>query len=166
MLELSSVLEGVAAAFAIVGGIYGTYEVVRRKVAAIPFIKSLSMFAGTNETRDCLLKLRGRTAYFDTVLDFCVWNELSTRIITETKYGKLLDQEASQLNGQRLPLYVVTAHGNLDSFASLVVRMKDSQRLKFSHGGTGVTQILLKGRFETEIRAYSGPSVEITLREV
>jgi len=166
MSDLSNLLNLVVAAFGIVAGIYGAYKVISGGFASHPNTKPLDVFAGTNELRDRLLRLKGRTVNFDTVLDFSIGDELSSRIAEETEYRKLLGRDAKNLNGKRLPLYVVTEHGALDSFASLVVEMKDGGRLKFSHGGTGVIQIPLKGRFDIEVRAYSGESAEITLREV
>jgi hypothetical protein len=160
------ILECVAAGFAIISGLYGAYAVFRRATASRPYTKPLRMFSGTNELRDNLLKLRGRTVDFDTALDFSVGDHVSSRIADETEYTNLLGNDASLLNGQRLPLYVLKDQKHLVSFASLVVDIKQERRLKFSHGGAGINQILLKGRFEVEVRAYSGPSVEITLREV
>lgn len=159
-------IELVAAAFAIVGGFYGAYVWLSRAIRSRPFKKPLDIFAGTDELKDALLKLNGKTVNFDTVIDFSIGGVISSRIAEETEYGELLSKDASFLNGRRLPLYVLTAQNSLDSFASLVVEMKQARRLKFSHGGTGITQVLLKGRFDVEVRAYSGPSVEITLREV
>jgi hypothetical protein len=159
-------LSTAAATFAVLGGIYGAYRVVRRAIASRPYRKPLPMFAGTNELRDALCKLRGRTVNFDTAIDFSVATTLSSRIAGEAGYGEILGSDATQLNGKSLPLYVVSDYGTLDSFARLVVCVKDGNRLKYSHGGTGITQVLLIGRFAVEVRAYSGPSVEITLREV
>lgn len=161
-----NVLEAVAAAFAIIGGAYGAYDVARRKIRSRPYTEPMYLFAGTNELRDRLVKLRGRAVTFDTLLDFSVWNQLSNRIVGETEYNELLGGDASELNGKRLPIYITTKYKTLDSFASLIVALKDKCKLKFSYGGTGVIQVLLKGRFEVEVRAYAGPSVEITLREV
>ena len=158
-------IEQLAAGFAIVGGIYGAYALFSRMLTSRPYKKPLDVFAGNNELRDSLLKLRGKTINFDTVLDFSVGDQLSSRIVEETEYGDIFGKGASSLNGKRLPLYILTEHQTLDSFASVVVVMKQGRRLRFSHGGTGVTQVLLKGRFDVEVRAYSGPSIEITLRE-
>lgn len=164
--ELWTVAGGLAAIIAIVAGLYGAYEFVCRRLAARPYRKSLSIFAGDDAVKNDLLKMRGRTVNFDTWLDFSIWNEFTHRIVSETEYGDLLDGTGSNLNKQPLPLYIQTEHGTLDSFARVIVNVRDSDRLKFSHGGTGVIQVLLKGRFEVEARWYSGPSVEITLREV
>ncbi|HEX3943740.1 MAG TPA: hypothetical protein VHW69_06610 [Rhizomicrobium sp.] len=157
--------EQVAAVFAVIGGMYGLYALLRRTISSRPDEKALYIFAGTNELRERLLKLRGRTINFDTALDFSIGDSLSSRIADETEYRYLLDHAALP-NGERLPLYVLTDHQQLDSFASLVVEPKQGRPMKFSHGGTGVIQVLLKGRFDVEVRGYSGPSVEITLREV
>jgi hypothetical protein len=164
LADLWSILDDVKTVFALVGagGLYGTYKFF----ASRPYRDPLYLFAGTNDLRDRLVRLKNRTVNFDSVLDFSIGGELSHIIAEQTEYRELLVSDPQSLNGRRLPLYIVTDHYTLDSFASLVVRMKESHRLKFSHGGTGVLQILLKGRFEIEVRAYSGPSVEITLREV
>ena len=153
--------EGIAAVLAILGGIYAAYKLIRER----PFTRPLQIFSGNDSTRDVLLELRGKTIRFDTVLDFSVWNGLTCRIASDTEYQKILSRPASELNNKTLPLYVVR-NDCLDSFASLIISMKDSRRLKFSHGGTGVTQVLLTGKLSVEVREYSGPSVEITLREV
>jgi hypothetical protein len=136
-----SLLEPVAAAFAIVGGTYGAYELVRRKIQYRPYTEPMCVFAGTNELRDRLIKLQGRTINFDTVLDFSVGGQLSSRIVGETEYKELLGGDARKLNGKRLPLYIVTEYQTLDSFASLIVDLKEKRRLKFSHGGTGIVQV-------------------------
>jgi hypothetical protein len=166
MSDFSQFVEDAAAAFAVVGGIYGAYRFARRLVISRPFKKSLPMFAGTNEVHNTLKELQGKTLDFDTVLDFSIGGEISQRISSESPYGGLLNGDASKLNGERLPLYTITDYGTLDSFTFLVVRLRDMGRLKFSHGGTGITQVLLRGRFAVEVRAYSGPSIEITLQEV
>lgn len=85
-MVLEVVLSGIAAAFAIVGGLYGAYALLQRRIATRPYKRSLSIFAGTNELRDNLLKLNGRTANFDTVLDFSIGDGFSNRIVTETEY--------------------------------------------------------------------------------
>jgi hypothetical protein len=158
--------EVVAAFFAIIGGIWGTFELVRRKIRSRPFTKPLSIFSDQNSLRDDLLKVQNRTVDFDTVLDFSVWNDFSNRIVAETEYGKILDRPASELNNRSLPLYTLREGGHLESFERLVISVKNSDRLKYSHGGTGIIQVLFKGTFAVEVRHYSGPSLELTLREI
>jgi len=163
LINNSSTLLGITAAIvAIVGGLFGFYKWLNSR----PLKKQLSIFSDTDSLKGNLLRLRGRTVNFDTLLDFSVCNEFSNRIATETEYEKILHRPASELNNKPLRLYGPQKGGHLDSFASLVVSVKDSERLKFSHGGTGVIYVLFKGKFEVEARSYAGPTIEFTLREI
>lgn len=163
LINSSSTLFGMAAAIVgVVGGFFGLYNWLHSR----PFKKRLSIFSDPTHLKGNLLKLRGQTVNFDTLLDFSVWNELSNRIATETEYKRILQRPASELNNKLLRLYAPKKEGNLDSFVNLVVSVKDSERLRFSHGGTGVIYVLFKGKFEVEVRTFSGPTIEFTLREV
>lgn len=163
LINSSVTLLGViASAFAVVAGLYALHDWLISR----PFKRRLSIFSDPTVLTETLLKLEGRTVNFDTLLDFSVWNELSHRIAATHEYQTILRRPASDINNTPLPLYALQEGGRLDSFARLIVSVKDGKRLKFSHGGTGVIYVLLKGRFEIEVRHYAGPSIEFTLREV
>jgi hypothetical protein len=161
-----TIAEGVAAIFAIIAGVSGAFRLFRHYRASRIFTTPLPIFSNVAKTRDALLSVKNRTLLFDTVLDFSVWNEQTFRIAGETEYRSMLSQPASELNNKSLPLYTEQEGGRLDCFVYLTISVKDANKLKFSHGGTGVIQVLLKGRFDIEVRHYSGPSIEFTLREV
>lgn len=163
LMASASTLSGIAGSIvAVIGGGYALYRWLKSQ----PFKKRLSIFSNPSSLENDLLKVRGRTLNFDTILDFSVWNELSHRIASETEYKEILCQPARDLNNKPLPLYAPQKGGGLDSFVRLVVSVKDSSRLKFSHGGTGIIYVLLKGKFDVEVRNYAGPIIEFTLREV
>ncbi|ENM3890218.1 hypothetical protein Q9F25_003433 [Vibrio cholerae] len=48
----------------------------------------------------------------------------------------------------------------------LRILVKDPRSLRFSYGGTGTMSLPLWGTFVIELRAYSGPTAEYTLREL
>lgn len=59
-----------------------------------------------------------------------------------------------------------TSIGRVSCYDSLRIKMKDPSRLRFSYGGTGTISLPLEGLFVVEVRYFSGPSVEYTLREI
>jgi hypothetical protein len=156
-----STISKIADIVVIMTGLIGLRNWLRSR----PFKKPLAIFTDSVFIKRSLLELQGRTVNFDTRLDFSVWNEFSSRVANETEYKDILNRPASELNNKPLNLYSVRDGDHLDSFVRLVVSVKDSQRLKFSYGGSGLIYVLLKGRFNIEVRGYAGPSAEFTLRE-
>ncbi len=108
----------------------------------------------------------GKTIEFDTYLDFSIWNEASHQIAIDASAANgPLPPEAANISGARMPLANARADGTVGYLDALVIEMIDPRRLKYDAGGTGIHRILFRGKFEIERRAYSGPSVECTLRE-
>lgn len=114
---------------------------------------------------DEIEKITGRTLNLNACLDFCIWDKFSMEIAEEKDFRNLL-VDAKKLNNVRIPIYKKTEHGKLDCFSYLIISVRDDNILKFSHGGTGVVQLFLFGKFRVESRMYSGPSTEYTLREI
>ena len=54
----------------------------------------------------------------------------------------------------------------LSCYDTLRIKMKDPSRLRLSYGGTGTMSLPLYGEFMIEVRYFSGPSTEYTLREL
>lgn len=77
LMASASTLSGIAGSIvAVIGGGYALYRWLKSQ----PFKKRLSIFSNPSFLENDLLKVRGRTLNFDTILDFSVWNELSHRI--------------------------------------------------------------------------------------
>ena len=51
-------------------------------------------------------------------------------------------------------------------YDSMRIKMRDPSRLRPSYGGTGTISLPLEGLFVIEVRYFSGPSAEYTLREI
>lgn len=163
LLNISStLLSGISSIFAVAAGLYALHN----WMMARSYKKRLLIFSNASEIKEDLLKLDGRTVNFSTLLDFSVWNEFTHLIATTTEYEELLHRPASEINNKPLPLYAISEDGHLDSFARLVISLNNSERLKFSYGGTGVVYVLLRGKFEIEVRHYADHFIEFTLREV
>lgn len=120
---------------------------------------------GENDFKKQIEQITCKVVNLEACLDFSIWNDFSSKLLQNIEFAGLLD-DAKKLNNVRIPIYKKTEYGKIDCFSYLVISVKDSNCLKFSRGGSGVIQLFLNGKFRVERRAYSGPSVEYTLREV
>lgn len=124
------------------------------------------IMSGNDDIQKTLSRFVGKTITINSALDFSTGTQISFDIASKTDMKEILSSPAPELNNIRIPIYKKREDGFLDSFVYLVVCVKDENILKFSHGGTGVNQISIEGKFKVEERHYSGPSIEFTLREV
>jgi hypothetical protein len=156
-------------AFAIIGGLYGFFTIVRNWTRKRSFKQAIHITClNAEESFKSLLARRGKTVSMDTALDFSVSVGESENIWRHLRLEELFDGESLK-NALRIPIVSkkLSVHSsNPVSLNSLRIVAKDPDRLRLSHGGTGVIMVPLKGTFEVGARYFSGPSTEITLREV
>jgi len=105
-----------------------------------------------------------KTVRLDTYLDFSIGTKLNVKM-SEAAAVLDLPSNDQEINGRRLPLLRQRPDGEFECLDTFIIHAKHPERLKFSAGGTGVCQVLLRGEFDVEMRAHSGPSVEYTLWE-
>jgi len=69
-------------------------------------------------------------------------------------------------NELKKEVWVEDTSGLVTCSDQLRILVKDPRSLRLSYGGTGTISLPLWGVFLVELRAYSGPSAEYTLREL
>ncbi len=148
--------------------LYGAYALISRLWRGRPYRKLISVLDPQRggEFKIFLSARTGKRVSFETYLDFSVGSDERHRMLTEGHFDLILPDDASELNGVAIPLPSIRSDGRITYLDTLTVEMQESRRLKWSAGGTGIRQILFRGTFEIETRAYSGPRVDYTLREV
>lgn len=163
------IVGGIASLFAIVGGSYSFFVIIKRWLRSQPFRKPIPITSlEAQKIFDALAARRGRVIRIDTVLDFSRIVGDSENIWRQFDLDQLFDGDSLR-NGVCIPIAskkLSSSPANPVPLNSLRIVVNDPDRLRVSHGGTGIIQVLLSGNFEVETRAFSGPSVEITLREV
>lgn len=147
----------------------------------IPFV-----YVEVNEFREFLSKNAGRKVEFNTQISFDAVLPESHLVHDVCSYDDFFDAVNNEPNkissigigimDFRKPFFSIKEEDYLDDrvksyeyiscLDTIRISMKDPGRLRFSYGGTGTISLPFTGLFTIEARAFSGPRVEYTLREL
>ena len=190
MFYLRKILKVVIAAGGIIGAILGSIQlydyfnkdrVVEYKKSYIPLV-----YTDVNEFRAFLeqninKKVRFETQFsFDDVLavnslvhETCNYTPLFEAIrnspdqISKTDIGLMeFKKDFLAIKEENYQSEEIRSYRYISCLDTIRIFMKEPERLRFSYGGTGTTSLPFTGLFVIEVRAFSGPRVEYTLREL
>jgi hypothetical protein len=156
-------------------------EVIEYRERYIPLA-----YEDSTRFQEFLLKNSGNTVKFNTTISFDLAIGINYLIHKVCEYDSIL--EAIRKDPNRiaktpigLPKFKDGFSGDVEvlrhdfdektasmvsCFNHLVIRVKEPNRLRLSYGGTGMVDLPLNGTFIVEVRHFSGPSIEFTLREI
>lgn len=144
------------------------------------------VYVEVNEFREFLSKNVGRKVEFNTQISFDAVFPESHLVHDVCSYDDFFDAVNNEPNkissigigimDFRKPFFSLKEEDYLDEqvksyeyiscLDTIRISMKDPERLRFSYGGTGTMSLPFTGLFTIEARAFSGPRVEYTLREL
>jgi hypothetical protein len=113
----------------------------------------------------------GKKVTFNTTISFDAATDVNQRIHDACNYEEIIDtiNESPELIEKTpigLPEFQNSDNTNITCSNQLKIKTKDPRALRFSHGGTGIIHLPLHGTFLIEVRQFSGPITEFTLREI
>ncbi len=121
---------------------------------------------GNNDFQSFLNKSSRKVVYLDLLLDFSIGTESNHQAWSSCAIDFIAACNVQNLDSSRIPIVSESEHGGFVARDAFVLVVKEPGRLAPSFGGTGLVQVFVHGYFEVEVRAYSGPSIEYTLREI
>lgn len=148
---------------------------------------------GAEEFRRFLNENEGNKVKFDTNISFLAMSALNKLIHERCNYDPFMDAvryKPEMVKSSRIGLvkfkkgfvdpqkhffyndeekrydFGLSSVRNISCYDSIRIVMKEPSRLRFSHGGPGITYLPFSGTFIVEVRYFSGPSIEYTLREI
>lgn len=187
---LQKILKKFLAFGALVGAVLGCIQLYEHisKDKPIDYSKPYIplVYVEVNEFREFLSKNAGKKVEFNTQISFDAVLPESHLIHDVCSYDAFFDAVNNEPNkissigigimDFRKPFFSIKEENYLDDrvksyeyiscLDTIRISMKDPGRLRFSYGGTGTISLPFTGLFTIEARAFSGPRVEYTLREL
>jgi len=190
MLYLRQAIKIVIAIGGIIAAILGSIQlydyckkdrVVEYKKSYIPLV-----YTEVNEFRDFLEQNVNKKVRFETQLSFddvlpenllvhetCNYTPLFEVIrnapdqISKTDIGLMeFKKDFFTIKEKNYQSEKIKNYRYISCLDTIRIFMKEPERLRFSYGGTGTISLPFTGLFVIEARAFSGPRVEYTLREL
>ncbi len=125
-----------------------------------------------NEFRNFLDDNNGETIKFKTSFNFSAATDINYKINELCGYFKFnaipigASRQINSFTFNIIKYRDSELNTELSCYDSIKLKMKDSTRLQFNYGGTGIVTLPFYGTFIIERRAITGSTTQYTLREI